>query len=322
MEVTPEGRIYQKYITSIELPSYEFILYYAEEMKESISEFSHYHELYQIYYVMENAITIDVGDTTITLSEKELLLLAKNIKHHVLYEPDRSKRYFTMIFDLNPLAQDSHSGYDREQECKDIESVLKKLDKKGFILSHDSFRADSLIEQILQEGSRKQIGWNTCLNFYYFRFFIEAIRHIEPKLAEDRQPCGKLNLAIEATKYIHKHYFAEDLSLENVSKHLNISPRHVNRAYQSMFGTTFMKNLNYLRIEYAKNYLCTTKYPIDKIAELVGFASTRTLFKLFKEYEGISISQYRSRHQRNFQLEEHAKKHLTHVKDNDAETEE
>ncbi len=296
MEVTPEGRIYQKFITRLQMPSYEFVLYYAEELKESISEFLHRHPLYQIYYVLENSIRIKIADSIVTVREKELLFLPKNVVHHVLYEPELCKRYFTIIFDLFPQMKEIHCGFDSEQECKDIETVLENLDQQTFILSNQPFFADKILEQILREQDNKQIGWNTSLTFSYFKFFLEAVRHLAPEKVEDKIPCDKLNLAIEATKYIHKHY-SEDITLESVAKHLNISPRHVNRAYQAMFGTTFVKNLNYLRIEYAKNYLCTTRYPLDDVAELVGFSSTRTLFKLFKEYEGVSISQYRSKHQ-------------------------
>lgn len=98
-------------------------------------------------------------------------------------------------------------------------------------------------------------------------------------------------------RYIHSHY-QEELSIEKVAEALNVSSRHINRSYSAMFGTTFIKNANLLRIAYAKDYLCTTDDSIEEIAEKVGFASTRTFYKLFQQYEGISASQYRTLHKR------------------------
>ena len=64
-------------------------------------------------------------------------------------------------------------------------------------------------------------------------------------------------------------------------------------------STTFMKNTNLLRIAYAKNYLCTTDLSIEEIAEKIGFTSSRALYKLFQQYEGLSLSQYRERHKKD-----------------------
>ncbi|MDR1571726.1 MAG: AraC family transcriptional regulator [Clostridiales Family XIII bacterium] len=295
MQVVPEGRIYHKHITNLKLQSYAFVLHYAEELQESIAEFVHCHPLYQIYYVVENRLRIDVDGSALLLRENEFVMLSKGVQHHVIYEPDRKKRYFSLVFDIVPATPVSNRGPDGDNEFKDIRAVLSELESRGHILSDRPFDAQGLLEAILREQKGKRAGWNTCLIFHYYRFFIEALRHIATKEPLDSRPSGKLNLAIEATKYIHKNYY-EAISLESAAEHLNISPRHVNRAYRTMFGTTFIKNLNRLRIEYAKIYLCTTAYSIDRISELVGFSSSRAFFKLFKEYEGISISQYREEH--------------------------
>ena len=59
---------------------------------------------------------------------------------------------------------------------------------------------------------------------------------------------------------------------------------------------TFGKTLSSLRFNFAKHYLATTDYSVDEIAKLVGYKSTRTLFKIFKENEGLTISQYRDKY--------------------------
>lgn len=294
-----ESRIFQKHITSIELQTYEFILYYAEELCETIPEFPHHHPLHQIYYVLDGSINIFIEDKLVTVRENELLFLSKDIQHHVLYEPDQEKRYFAMIYDFVPIPQISLKGPDGEYECRDLQTVLSKIQERGFVLSHTPFHAEELLNIIQKEIQERQIGWNTSVSFYYEQFFIRALRHISTHVPKDREFSGKLNLAMEATKYIHKNY-QKEISLETVAEYLNISPRHVNRAYQSLFGTTFMKNLNLLRIEYAKDYLSNSDHSIEEIAELVGIASSRILYKLFKEYEDISISEYRSKHSKHF----------------------
>jgi AraC-like DNA-binding protein len=290
MRVVPEGRIYHKHITGLKLCAYEFTLYNAEELCESIAEFSHSHHAYQIYYVLESHIGIRVQDADLTLSKGEFILLAKDTLHCVAYRPDRETSYFSMIFDISPLT-DSEG----DSELLDIMAVLSRLKDYSYIRSPLAFDGRPILDQILSEQTGKEAGWNTCMVFYYYRFFIEAIRNISSAKARAQTPSGKLNLGIEASKFIHKH-FGEDITLKDAAEYLNVSPRHVNRAFQDMFGTTFVKTLNRLRIEYTKGFVGTTNYSVKQISELVGFSSSRRLFKLFKEYEGMSISRYREQH--------------------------
>jgi AraC-like DNA-binding protein len=295
MKVIPEGSIYHKYITSFKTRSYEFVLYYAEILSEAIAEFPHHHPLYQILYVLEGTIQIGFADTVVSLPRGSCIILAKDIKHHIFYNPSRKKKYFSMIFDFITFKSKGVTGPDGELEWTDINAMLQQISKKGYIVSSGQFSDKQLLDQILWEQKYRETGWNTCLCTAFFRFFIEVLRQIEGKQkTRDLVPAGKLNLAMEATKYIHKHY-QEAISLESIAQYLNISPRHVNRTYQAMFGTTFMKNLSRLRIEYAKIYLFETELSIETIAEMVGFTSSRVLYKLFKKYEGISLSQYRAK---------------------------
>jgi AraC-like DNA-binding protein len=293
MQVVPEGRIYHKHITNLKLQSYGFVLHYAEELQESIAEFVHRHPLYQIYYIVENSLKIDINGKEFVFNEDEFVILAKETRHCVIYEPDKKKRYFSLIFDVLPLTPVCKKGPDGHKEFEDIKAVLSDVDARGYVISAGPFRIREHLERILREQNEKKLGWNTCIMMRYFNLFIDTIRHISASEVTDREPVGKLNLAIEATKYIHKNY-DKPISSHKAAEYLNISPRHINRAYRAMFGTTFIKSLNRLRIEYAKIYLCTTSYSIDKISELVGFSSSRAFFNLFKEYVKMPVSQYRA----------------------------
>ena len=174
---------------------------------------------------------------------------------------------------------------------------MEKADSTGYIHTKLPFDGHRILDLIRGEQEKKPLAWNTFSCFMYYQFMVKALRHLSRVKTTDKEMAGKINLGIEASKFIHEHY-SEGITLEDVAEHLNISPRHVNREYLNMFNTTFIKNLNLVRIEYAKRYLCTTDYSNEKIAELVGFSSARTLYKLFKEYEGIKISQYRREYQK------------------------
>lgn len=57
-------------------------------------------------------------------------------------------------------------------------------------------------------------------------------------------------------------------------------------------------------MEYAKNYLCSTNYSVEKIAAMVGFNSPATLRNLIRQEEGLSIREFRRKYSINVEIKE------------------
>lgn len=292
-----QERYYMKNIASLDFSGYRFVLHYAEILDNMIPEFPHNHPLYQIYYVLEGSIRMDITGIVNYIDEKQACFLAKDIKHHVLYEPDVSKKYFAIIFDVINLECENTNGPDGLFEYNDISNAMELFNSCGHYVSQP-FEEREIIDTLYREIQEKKLGWNTQAVMLCYQFFIHSLRHISGNTITDTNFSGKDNLSMLASKYIHKHY-SENISVESVAEDLNVSPRHINRAYKAMLSTTFMKNANLIRIAYAKDYLCSTNLSIEEISEKVGFTSSRILYDLFKKYEGLSISQYRERHRRS-----------------------
>lgn len=291
-----EERMYMQNISELNFSEYKFTVYYAEILDQGIAEFPHRHDLYEIYYVMKGSLTINIDGTLLEIGEGRSCFLAKNIPHHVLYNPGIPKRYFALIFDVTSIVSNSHCGPDGMFEFHDVENALARVTNTTYLIT-DVYLLGNLLYEYETELYKRALGWNSQLVHICFRFFILSIRQIAQESTKDTSFSGKVNLAMSVSKYIHQHYH-EKMSVERVAEALNVTPRHINRAYKEMFSTTLMKNTNLLRIAYAKDYLCKTDLPIEEIAERIGFASSRALYKLFKEYEGISIASYRQAHKR------------------------
>ena len=105
-----DKRNYLKNITELNFSGYKFVLYYGEELNEGIAEFPHYHNPFQIYYVLEGEIHINSAGIQENVSKNGVLFLNRNIQHHVIYNPDEPKRYFTIIFDISSNKKDLLKG--------------------------------------------------------------------------------------------------------------------------------------------------------------------------------------------------------------------
>lgn len=285
--------ISQRQVTRLPLGTYDFIIHYAEMLDEETAEFRHSHPYMELFYIESGELTIRYDNTDdVHLQAGDIVIVSADTLHHVLNIPGEKKRYFILIFELKLIKSHMSRSSADFREAHRLDAILGQIRKNSYTHVSAGWDASELLDQISRETHEKQFGWTMYTNMLYYGFFIQALRHIVVSVSEFERTDDALNLAIEATKYIHAHY-AEVISLDTLAAHLYISPRHANRMFKKMFGTTFGKTLRNLRLTYAKNLLVTTELSVEDVAEQVGFSSAQSLRKVFKQYEGITISQYK-----------------------------
>lgn len=86
---------------------------------------------------------------------------------------------------------------------------------------------------------------------------------------------------------------SQDLSLERISKALNIVPSYVSTVFSRNFNTSLNSYINKKRISVAKAMLQNTSKSITEIAFESGFSSIRSFNRRFKESEGLTPSEFR-----------------------------
>ncbi len=80
-----------------------------------------------------------------------------------------------------------------------------------------------------------------------------------------------------------------------IAKELNLSVGYLNKIYNDLFGTSYMKDVFSSRMEYAQTLLTTTDKPVNEIAELCGYNSSEHFSRYFKKYSCMSPLQYRNK---------------------------
>ncbi|MDQ0061420.1 AraC family transcriptional regulator [Paenibacillus harenae] len=93
-------------------------------------------------------------------------------------------------------------------------------------------------------------------------------------------------------EYIHYHY-REDLSLSGLSEHFRIPPSRLSVDIKKHAGINFLHLLHKIRIRHACALLSATDMSILDIALEVGFSSYNVFGRLFREYKGITPTEYR-----------------------------
>jgi transcriptional regulator GlxA family with amidase domain len=99
---------------------------------------------------------------------------------------------------------------------------------------------------------------------------------------------------LRAQEWMEEH-LSETVSMENLARHVGISPRHFIRRFKKATGESPLSYLQQLRIETAKSILETRPETVDGITRSIGYENTSTFCKLFKKYTGLSPREYREK---------------------------
>lgn len=98
--------------------------------------------------------------------------------------------------------------------------------------------------------------------------------------------CRQLLLYIDSN-------ISQDLSLEKISKALNIVPSYVSTVFSRSFNISLNTYITQKRISVAKALLMNSPKTITEIAFDSGFSSIRSFNRRFKESEGVTPSEFR-----------------------------
>ncbi len=134
------------------------------------------------------------------------------------------------------------------------------------------------------------------------RMYLDALY----KLCEDIANCINTRFRDQENLYRIKKYIVHnldrDVSLDMIASEFDYTPSYFSRYFKKNMGLNFVEYLTRERIRYAKNELLFTDEEVQNIATAAGFSNVNSFSRTFRQYEGISPSQYR-RNVRKLQAE-------------------
>ena len=270
------------------LSSYAFIMTYFELLDETQVDFPQLHECCEICFCLENSLTMNVGGREYELLPGHFLIIMPYMPHNVIYNPAEKKKYLSMMFEWPKI----EAGTEQDRP---LASKIKKLASLDFA-AHGFCSAEkinALLVNMETELKSRDTGWHILFRGFCLEFLIYCLREvIEPVTVARPKEMSSINEAIGITKFMHKNYNRK-ITFNDVADAVHISPRHAQRVFKDFFGVSFNRALNLYRFNHAKNYLTNSDLTIDEVAKQVGLPSAQSLYKMFREQENMSATEYR-----------------------------
>lgn len=122
---------------------------------------------------------------------------------------------------------------------------------------------------------------------YAYQLFIYITSYVKPQNTIDYT-----NHIVKSTKeYLETHY-ADDISLEDMAEHVNISPQYFSKLIKKTTGFNFIDWLSMLRVKKAKELLTNSNLTVKEVCFMVGYKDPNYFSRIFKKRIGITPSEY------------------------------
>ncbi len=106
------------------------------------------------------------------------------------------------------------------------------------------------------------------------------------------------DLIRQAKEYIDRH-FQKDMSLDDISRELNISPYYFSKLFKEETGENFVEYVTGRRMERAKQLLKNPDLSIKEVCVEAGYSDPNYFSRIFKKYQGVSPTEYKENVGRN-----------------------
>ena len=255
----------------------------------------HYHDYYEIYYLL-------AGDRYYFVKDKTYHIKSGSF---VLIKP----------YDIHSTSKANENGYERyliSFRKKFLEDFLKGTDGEILLTTfvnggnvatftpEDRAVVESILSAMHTEYQRKQVGYLQFLKASLMQLLLLVARYgaegtgTKVGVTDYFNPTHKTVSTVAA--YINNNY-SEDITLTTISNQFFISPCYFSRIFKATTGFSFVEYLNGVRLKEARRLLAKTNMTVSDIGDQVGYKSNTHFGRAFKTAFGISPSLYRKKAQ-------------------------
>ncbi len=194
----------------------------------------------------------------------------------------------------------------RNRAIEEIEHILSLVKKENYtnrvldsstiklLYMHMKITVHNIMRQYCSELDEKQM-WNVVNGLddsSEMETFFVGVAKLYRELVNNSQ---SKSIKQEILDYVNKAALDIDFDRQTFAKHFYISPDYVSKFFKENTGYGFTKYSTKVRIDKACELLADDNYNIERISGAVGYSSALSFRRAFKNYTGISPSDYRRR---------------------------
>lgn len=254
------------------------ILYNTESSTRFNMHKAHFHDEYELYYLINGSRQFYINDKVYPLSSGSLAFVDGEDMHRTFSSNNEPHTRFVVCIKKDRL----------KKEFNDLTAPFIKGGALALNLNQQK-EIEELINMIKKECENSRFMQHEAISVLVTKLFIDTSRLFCESAAIVNDCNGKV---AEIIDYINAHY-GEKFSLDDISESCNISISHLTRLFKNSTGYSIVEYTNNLRIKKAAELIKNTSLSISEIAQKVGFSNFSYFGKMFLECFGVSPLKYR-----------------------------
>jgi len=239
---------------------------YNAYIYENCEWYYHFHNNYELVYIISGEVTAMVDTHTENLSAGDFALILPN-QLHSFHTPINSKVWIGVFSEEYVFAFSSQ--------------INKKVGKQAKFLCEEVIR-NYVLHLLIEKDTRDIYILKSC--FYAICDQYQRNTNLITKEFDNN------NLICKIVDYVSSN-FKLNITLKQMAHEIGFEYHYLSRRFHSIFNMNFCQFVNQYRVNYAKELLTQNYGSIAEIAFESGFQSVRSFNNVYKFFFGTVPSQ-------------------------------
>lgn len=282
-------KTYLRHKSSNVLDVKELIALEYLDFEGKYKNYTEQHDFSELCYVERGEVTLSASDISMTLEDGEIAIIPPGVLHSYSSEKGNKSRAFVVCFECqNALIRALFGAVFSEDTTRSfcMERIIEECKDTFYMNDHEELA-------LLQEqsfGGQQAI----ILQLEYLLINLLRLRSYDEKseLVFLSGDSFYRDLANIIGQYM-KSNLSKNLTLADLCRRFNYSRSFISKIFKEQMGISAMEYFKCLRMEEAKRRLEFYKKTVADIAESLGFSEAKYFSTAFKNYTGLTPTEYR-----------------------------
>jgi AraC-like DNA-binding protein len=252
---------------------------------------------FEVIIGLHGSTFIQVGPSQYEIQPGDVLLIPPNVPYFGYRSSQKGTSFFWLHFfprlDAVPFSIDQYINHlmafeiDAHKEAINNAIFLPPIFRLTF-----TDKPYILMKQILDIANASYYS-TFAVDYVVTELLIELTEQHHKQLLQNKiTPNENTQKFAQILEWIRVNIY-EDMSVKEIAEKFSFNSDHLTRLFKKKIGMSTIKYINTLKLNKAKELLCTTNKTIKEISYELNFKDEKYFLKLFKNYEEITPSQFR-----------------------------
>lgn len=185
------------------------------------------------------------------------------------------------------------------EDDKELVEMLSLFNKEKAIPIEDKHGVIYLFEQALSEALDQQFGYRLVVQSLVPRIIVAMARSAGYKNSMNTKSTIQPKNRMSVISDFVSDNILSNISPNDIAKFMNLSEKQISRIIFASEGYSTKRYIIQEKIKYSKKLILEDRMSLSEISDLLKFTNASHFSKVFKQYTGISPSEYRLKHKNN-----------------------